>query len=58
VTIRQWGSFCAQKNDTLVRYATTGMAEQLFVGKYQMNLPSEEELRQLVQEEQERLSNN
>jgi predicted nuclease of restriction endonuclease-like (RecB) superfamily len=49
---------CAQKNDTLVRYATTGMAEQLFVGKYQMNLPSEEELRQLVQEEQERLSNN
>lgn len=49
---------CAQKNDTLVRYATTGMTEQLFVGKYQMNLPSEEELRQLVQEEQERLSNN
>jgi len=25
---------CAQKNDTLVRYATTGMAEQLFVSKY------------------------
>jgi hypothetical protein len=49
---------CAQKNDTLVRYATTGMAEQLFVSKYQMNLPSEEELQQLVREEQERLRNN
>jgi len=49
---------CAQKNNTLVRYATAGMTEQLFVGKYQMNLPSEEELRQLVREEQERLSNN
>jgi YhcG PDDEXK nuclease domain len=24
---------CAQKNDTFVRYATTGMAEQLFVRK-------------------------
>ena len=49
---------CAQKNDTLVRYATTGLAEQLFVSKYQMNLPSEEELQQLVREEQERLGNN
>jgi predicted nuclease of restriction endonuclease-like (RecB) superfamily len=49
---------CAQKNDTLVRYATTGMSEQLFVSKYQMNLPSEDELQQLVREEQERLSNN
>jgi predicted nuclease of restriction endonuclease-like (RecB) superfamily len=49
---------CAQKNDTLVRYATTGMAEQLFVSKYQMNLPSEEELQQLVREEQERLSSD
>lgn len=48
---------CAQKNDTLVRYATTGLAEQLFVSKYQMNLPSEEELQQLVREEQERLRN-
>jgi predicted nuclease of restriction endonuclease-like (RecB) superfamily len=46
---------CAQKNDTLVRYATTGMAEQLFVSKYRVNLPSEEELQQLIREEQDRL---
>ncbi|GGF28421.1 PDDEXK nuclease domain-containing protein [Hymenobacter cavernae] len=48
---------CARKNDTLVRYATTGLAEQLFVSKYQVNLPSEAELQALVREEQERLRN-
>jgi len=46
---------CAQKNDTLVRYATSGLSEQLFVSKYQINLPSEAELQQLLREEQERL---
>lgn len=46
---------CAQQNETLVRYATMGMAEQLFVRKYRVNLPSEAELQQLVREEQERL---
>ncbi|SDY80115.1 PDDEXK nuclease domain-containing protein [Hymenobacter psychrophilus] len=49
---------CAQKNDTLVRYATTGLSEQLFVSRYQVNLPSEAELQQLVREEQERLANS
>ncbi|WP_345236823.1 PDDEXK nuclease domain-containing protein [Hymenobacter saemangeumensis] len=49
---------CAQKNETLVRYATTGLAEQLFVSKYRVNLPSEEELQALVREEQERLGNS
>ncbi|GGF28952.1 PDDEXK nuclease domain-containing protein [Hymenobacter cavernae] len=48
---------CAHKSDTLVRYATTGLAEQLFVSKYQVNLPSEAELQALVREEQERLEN-
>jgi predicted nuclease of restriction endonuclease-like (RecB) superfamily len=46
---------CAQKNDTLVRYATAGLSEQLFVSKYQINLPSEAELQQLLREEQQRL---
>lgn len=46
---------CAQKNDTLVRYAIAGLAEQVFVSKYQVNLPSEDELRSLVREERERL---
>ena len=39
---------CAQKNDTLVRYATTGLSEQLFVSKYRVNLPLKAELQQLV----------
>ena len=45
---------CAQKNDTLVRYATSGLSEQLFVRKYQVNLPTEGELQQLIQTEQQR----
>ena len=47
---------CAQKNDTLVRYATSGLSEQLFVSKYRLNLPSEAELQAIIQEEQARLS--
>ncbi|SHL75327.1 PDDEXK nuclease domain-containing protein [Hymenobacter psychrotolerans] len=47
---------CAQKNDTLVRYATSGMAEQMFVSKYRVNLPSEAELQELVRAEQVRLA--
>jgi predicted nuclease of restriction endonuclease-like (RecB) superfamily len=47
---------CAQKNETLVRYATSGLSEQLFVSKYRVNLPSEAELQHLLREEQQRLS--
>lgn len=46
---------CAQKNEPLVRYATTGLSEQLFVSKYQISLPSEAELRTYLQQEQQRL---
>jgi predicted nuclease of restriction endonuclease-like (RecB) superfamily len=45
---------CAQKNDTLVRYATSGLSEQLFISKYRLNLPSEAELQVLIQQEQAR----
>lgn len=46
---------CAQKNRALVHYATGGLSQQIFVSKYLLNLPSEEELREIVQEEQEKL---
>lgn len=46
---------CAQKNDTLVRYATAGLSEQLFVSKYRISLPSETELQTFIQQEQQRL---
>lgn len=35
-----------QKNDLLVKYATYGLNSQLFVSKYQLYLPNEQELRQ------------
>ncbi len=46
---------CAQKDEALVKYATAGMAQPVFVSKYLVNLPSEEALRQIIREEQEKL---
>lgn len=44
---------CASQNAQLVRYATAGMAQPLFVSKYLINLPSEDELKQIIQDEQD-----
>jgi predicted nuclease of restriction endonuclease-like (RecB) superfamily len=46
---------CASKNETLVKYATTGLAQQVFVSKYMINLPSEKELEHIIDEEQRKL---
>jgi predicted nuclease of restriction endonuclease-like (RecB) superfamily len=43
---------CAHKNDALVKYATVGLSQQMFVSKYLVNLPKEEELAKLIREEQ------
>jgi len=37
--------FTREKDDLLVKYATYGMNSQLFVSKYQLYLPNEEEMR-------------
>lgn len=42
----------AQKNDAFVRYATAGLSEQLFISKYQINLPTEAALRRIIEAEQ------
>ena len=42
---------CTEKNDELVRYATAGMANDLFVSKYEVVLPSTNELEKFVEEE-------
>lgn len=42
---------CASKNAQLVKYATAGMAQQLFVSQYLIHLPSEAELTQFIQNE-------
>ena len=46
---------CAQKNESLVRYATGGLSQQIFVSKYLVNLPNEEELMAFITAEQEKL---
>lgn len=38
------------KNEALVKYSTTGLPQQVFVSKYLVNLPSEKELQQVVEE--------
>lgn len=42
---------CSGKNEALVKYATMGLPQQVFVSKYLVNLPSERELQKIVDEE-------
>jgi len=47
---------CANKNSTKVEYATAGLDSQLFVSKYQINLPSVEEIKEFIEDEMESLN--
>ncbi|WP_343692353.1 PDDEXK nuclease domain-containing protein [Chitinophaga sp.] len=47
---------CANKNENLVKYATSGLPQQMFVSKYLINLPSEDELKMIIEDEQRKLS--
>ena len=40
---------CTERNRTLVKYALAGMNSQLFVSKYQLQLPDEVEMRAFVE---------
>jgi predicted nuclease of restriction endonuclease-like (RecB) superfamily len=42
---------CANKNDTLVKYATSGMDNQLFVSKYLVKLPEKKVLENFMRRE-------
>ena len=42
---------CTEKGDTLVRYATTGLDPNIFVQKYKIQLPSEEEIKRFLSKE-------
>lgn len=46
---------CAGKNENLVKYATAGLSQQVFVSKYLVNLPSESELKEIIEEEQNKI---
>ncbi|MDR2841143.1 MAG: PDDEXK nuclease domain-containing protein [Paludibacter sp.] len=42
---------CGDKNETLARYATTGIDNQLFVSKYLVNLPDKKVLEEFIRKE-------
>jgi len=46
---------CASKNETLVKYATAGLPQKVFVSKYMINLPSEKELKKIIGEKQRKI---
>ncbi|MBX7222570.1 MAG: PDDEXK nuclease domain-containing protein [Blastocatellia bacterium] len=46
---------CAEKDAEEVHYATAGLSQQLFVSRYKLALPSEEQLKQWLREEQAQL---
>jgi len=46
---------CAGKNETLVKYATSGLSQKVFVSKYLINLPSEEQLKNIIEKEQDKI---
>ncbi|TAM97135.1 MAG: DUF1016 family protein [Chitinophagaceae bacterium] len=46
---------CAGKNNALVKYATSGLPQKVFVSKYMVSLPSEQELKKIISEEQQKL---
>jgi predicted nuclease of restriction endonuclease-like (RecB) superfamily len=47
---------CTDKSETLVKYATAGLAHHVFVSRYMTSLPTEQELEKIVLEEQEKRS--
>jgi predicted nuclease of restriction endonuclease-like (RecB) superfamily len=46
---------CADKNETLVKYATSGLAHHVFVSKYMTSLPTEKELQKIILNEQQKM---
>lgn len=42
---------CASRNENLVKYATAGLPQQVFVSKYLVYLPTENELKKIIQYE-------
>ena len=47
---------CAGKNENLVKYATGNLPQQVFVSKYLIDLPNENDLKKIIEEEQRKFS--
>ncbi len=46
---------CAEKNETIVKYSILNDSKQLFASKYQLTLPTEEELKHHIEQERRRI---
>ena len=49
---------CSQKNEAIVRYSVLNDEKQVFASKYQLTLPSAEELQHEIEEERRRIEEN
>ena len=47
---------CTEKGDTLVKYATAGLDPNIFVQKYMIELPTEEEIKDFISKEIKRVA--
>lgn len=45
---------CAGKNENLVKYATANLSHHVFVSKYLINLPNENDLKKIIEQEQKK----
>lgn len=48
---------CSQKNEAIVKYSVLNDAKQIFASKYQLKLPSAEELQKTIEAERRRIEN-
>ncbi len=46
---------CTEKNETIVKYTTTGIDNTIFVSKYKISLPSEQEIKLLIEKDLKKL---
>lgn len=49
---------CSQKNEAIVKYSVLNDAKQVFASKYQLTLPSAEELQKEIEEERRRIEDH
>jgi YhcG PDDEXK nuclease domain len=47
---------CAGRQESLVKYATMGLSQKVFVSKYLINLPTETEFQKIIEEQREKLT--
>jgi hypothetical protein len=47
---------CAGRQESLVKYATMGLSQKVFVSKYLINLPRETEFQKIIEEQRGKLT--